>query len=189
MTEPLASLFDLANYMGTDFDATDLHKEQLLETASAIIRSDAQEDFVLVEEDEISIDGMGTEYLVLPAFPVTEVTSVTEDDVLLVDGTDYRVQADAGLIRRLGIFWPRGQANIDIIYSHGYDTVPPDIAGVCLGLTARLLQDQTGRALTSAMEQLGAYQYTNTYAHQMNASLLLPTDSLIIAKYRRVLPR
>lgn len=68
--------------------------------------------------------------LQLSRFPVTSLTSVVENGVTLVDGTDFRIDYDKGQLIRLGIDGhPKSWTSlaITIIFTAGYATIPFDI--------------------------------------------------------------
>jgi len=66
-------------------------------------------------------DGSGNEWLYLPAYPISEITSVTEDDVLLVKETDYKIYYMAGALRKaLGALWSTEPQGLKISYKAGY---------------------------------------------------------------------
>lgn len=67
--------------------------------------------------------------LVLSRRPVVSIGSLVENDVTLVEETDFEVDAAAGLLVRLSgdteICWPCGK--IVVPYSAGWETVPDDL--------------------------------------------------------------
>lgn len=73
--------------------------------------------------------------LMLSRFPIVTVTSVTENAVTLVDGTDFRIDADKGqLVRIDGSGYPRSWPSYPIVvtYSAGYATIPFDVVDAVL---------------------------------------------------------
>lgn len=71
------------------------------------------------------------ELLQLSRWPIVSVTSVTENAVALVDGTDFRVDYANGQLIRLGTngyprHWP--VYPIAVVYVGGYATIPTDVA-------------------------------------------------------------
>jgi len=78
--------------------------------------------------------------------PIISVTSIYEDDVLLVENDDYYLDIDLGQIERLGS-WPQLPRTIKMTCNIGYDTadtetpsddLPGDIAYYTLEIAARL---------------------------------------------------
>lgn len=86
------------------------------------------------------------ECIVLARRPVVAITSVTENDTVLVADDDYEVDASAGLLYRLweGVraCWPSG--TIIVPYSAGWQTVPYDLRELACKL-ATVLSAETGR--------------------------------------------
>lgn len=81
----------------------------------------------LVEDDDVVLNGDGSEILLLPAAPFTDIT-------VLVDGTevtDYTADRRGGYLRRTGR-WPYGLGNIEVTYSHGYSVIPGGIRDAVL---------------------------------------------------------
>lgn len=69
------------------------------------------------------------EPLTLSRWPVTAVTTVTEDSIDLVEGTDFRIDYAKGQLIRLRVSglptaWP--VCPISVTYSTGYATIPAD---------------------------------------------------------------
>jgi|GEM_PF-5796588 hypothetical protein len=62
--------------------------------------------------------------LALRQYPITEVTAVTEDPdgaaLLLSEVDDYQIDAQAGLLLRVGGTWPLGRRAIHVQYIAGY---------------------------------------------------------------------
>lgn len=84
-------------------------------------------------------DGTGTGTMVLSNYPILSVASVAigtppATRIALTADTDFIVGRNA--IRALGSAWPRGVANVAIVYSAGYATVPADLADACAKWTA-----------------------------------------------------
>ena len=76
----------------------------------------------LVTADTVTRNGHGGQTLILPAFPIANVT-------VTIDGqpvTDIQVDADSGIIRRVA-GWPDGLGRIQVTYDHGHATIPDGI--------------------------------------------------------------
>jgi len=81
--------------------------------------------------------------LKLTRYPVASITSITENDTVLVAGTDYEFDPADGIVRRLSSGelswggWPGG--TIVVVYVAGYlllDDMPQRIERACLKLVA-----------------------------------------------------
>lgn len=145
---------------------------QLLNTASSAIRiycgwSISSED---VTDEEF--DGSGTRNLWIETLLLTAVTSLTENGVLLVEGTDFDWTRYGKLVRRG--HWPRTARSVVISYAHGYATVPDVVKGVCLDIAGRKYNNpQSTKSGTKV-----AGPFTETFAYQDNPAGLLSGDEM-----------
>ena len=124
--------------------------EQALKYASAAIRNYTKQYIEKVDSESIALDVVicGTK-IYLPELPVVSVVSVSEDGILLVDGDDYKL-GSYGILHQLNRPWKMGIQILEIIYTHGFDPIPDDVAGVCVRAASRAFQ-----AGLSASEQAG----------------------------------
>lgn len=78
----------------------------------------------------------------LPTMDLTAVTSVTQDAVVVASST-YTFES-YGVIRRSygNIF--NTLTPVTVVYTHGYATMPDDVAAVILGLAQRYISDNRG---------------------------------------------
>jgi hypothetical protein len=81
-------------------------------------------------DDVIWLDGNGTDTLLLPAAPVSSIT-VELNGQPLAAGSGYKISRRAGILRRPG-GWPDDLENIQVTYTHGWVTIPGDIADAVL---------------------------------------------------------
>jgi hypothetical protein len=128
-TDYLAEPADLAVWLGVPADDPKLL--QALASASSRFRGAVRHHVSFVAGDTITLDGNGKESLLLPAAPVTDVASVKVDGEELVYDTDYRWSAD-GFLRRVGACWPDKLRCVEVVWSHGHETIPDDIAEVII---------------------------------------------------------
>jgi hypothetical protein len=126
-TDFLADPEDLAVWLGVP--ASDPKLRQALGAASSRFRGAVRHHVSFVADETTVLDGNGKTSLLLPAAPVTSVTSVKLDGVALTENTDFSWSAD-GYLRRLGACWPDRLRCVEIVWSHGYETTPEDIAEV-----------------------------------------------------------
>jgi hypothetical protein len=173
--------------------------------ACAIVRGFVGTEITFEPDVILALDGNGTDGLALPAPPVREVVTVTEEDATLIEGDDFLVRGGAGvLIRASGWRWPPGRGNIVVTYSRGYDVdtdafypgdypgagalpLPDDIKQVALELAKRIMT--AGNAPdTSGMtgEKMGNYSYTRDAGATGGASALTPGEAAILGHYRPV---
>jgi hypothetical protein len=128
-TDYLADPADLAVWLGVPAD--DAKLLQALGAASSRFRGAVRHHVSFVAGDTVTLDGNGKESLLLPAAPVTAVTSVRLDGEVLIYDTDYRWSQD-GFLRRVGRCWPDKLRCVEVVYSHGYQQIPEDIAEVVI---------------------------------------------------------
>lgn len=133
----LITAAELAAFMGRTFtDAEQDQAEAIIEAVSSVIESQTGVSFTLVEDEEIRIQADGYGMIELSAKPVIAVTvyDVDETEELSYGSWD-------GLITVYGL-----QPNqvVDIIYTHGYTSVPGDIKAVCYGVCSRIVYNPGG---------------------------------------------
>lgn len=126
---------DLGITTGTD----DLFFKGLISRASAAAASYCNRVFPVetVTDEFFPICGPGLSVLsrdraplTLSRWPIVAVTTVTENAVVLVAGTDFRIDYDKGQLIRIDSsgnpsYWPNYQ--LAITYSAGYATIPYDV--------------------------------------------------------------
>lgn len=129
-TDYLAEPADLAIWLGVPADDPKLL--QALAAASSRFRGAVRHPVTAVVGDVLILDGSGRESVILPAAPVTAVTSVELDGEGLVEGDGFSWSSD-GFLRRLGgEVWPDRLRCVEVTYSHGYAEVPEEIAEVVI---------------------------------------------------------
>lgn len=180
---------DLSDYLGRDV-STDDGALLAVDAACEIVRTITEQDFDDVTET-ISVDGTGSDTILLPQRPVSNVGTVTVNGGTLTSD-DYGYTTDGRLIRTNGTasfsswgrsclpsaYWTPGRQNISVTYEHGYaGTVPADIRMVALMIAYRIITQ--GGAI---QEQVG--QASKRYANA--ATDLTNGEKAILAKYRRV---
>lgn len=134
-TDYLADPADLAAWLPVGEDDPKLLAA--LAAASSRFRGAVRHRVSFTVDDVITVDGNGSQTVLLPAAPVTAVSELLLDDVELIEGTDFNWSAD-GYVRRLGGCWPDRLRCLQVTYSHGYDEVPEEISEAVID-RARLL--------------------------------------------------
>jgi hypothetical protein len=183
---PFISTQDLSDYIGRDVTA-DNGAVIAIDAACQIVRGIAGQTFTELTET-ISLDGTGTDCLLLPELPVNAAGTVTESGEPLVQGVDYVLANQRKLIRTAGTswnvnvigdaaHWPQGRQNIVVTYDHGYagGTVPSDVRMVALQVASRIAIQGIAQQETVATEAI-------TYSSP--AMDLTPGERLILSKYR-----
>jgi hypothetical protein len=172
-TDYLAAAEDLAAWLPVAADDPKLLAA--LAAASSRFRGAVRHQVTLVEDDQVVLDGTGRESLLLPAAPVVEVAEVQLDgDVLPVDGFSW---SRDGFLRRAGGCWPDRLGSVHVTYSHGYATVPEDIAEVVID-QARVLF-----AVKAGVQTLQVGGITTTFGVQAAAGVSAQW-STVVERYR-----
>lgn len=130
----LITVEELGAYLGRDLTADD-GAILAVDMASEACRTVAENGFNELQET-ITLDGTGTDVLVLPRVPVSTVSTVTVGDTV----TTEFVQDNGMLFKQSGS-WTRGRRNVSVKYKHGYSSsaIPDDVRMVVLALASRLV--------------------------------------------------
>lgn len=173
---------DLSDVLGRDV-TSDNGAEIAVQSACDVCRVVAEQTFDEVVGDTLTLDGTGTDCLLLPQLPVNAAGTV------LVNGTavtDYVLADNGRLIRgsanscwSTGAFWPLGRQNVTVTYDHGYagGTIPADVRMVALSVASRLVIQGV-----ASREQVGDVQVQYATA----ATDLTNGEQRILAKYRPI---
>lgn len=167
----LVTVADLVEWLKLDVATLSDQEVGNLETAiqfaTAAIRAKVGRPIVLVNGDQVTLDGPGSEAFNLPSYPVVNIGSITENGVL-VDAASYDWSRKIGRVERTdGSCWTRRLGGLVVVYTHGYDPVPTEIERVCMQKAARDLGSPDGRNITA--EVLGAYSVTYESTRTMTA--------------------
>ncbi len=152
-----------------------------VEIASASIRN-SRRLFTAVSGDVVQVDTYGGTSLLLPRnrLPVTSVALVEElsgADYVTVDSSEYDWSSD-GYVTRSWSSWSCRPKGARVTYSHGYDSTPRDVAGVCLAVAKRLYDQPDGGGGVQS-EQLGDHHVT----YFANTGVILPNEEEILRAY------
>jgi hypothetical protein len=149
MADPFIAPIDLVNYLGR---GTISDPGMLIATDAAcdMVRTVAEQTFNQ-STSTITLDGTGSDTLLLPELPVTRAGTVTVAGGTV---TDYVLNTRLGMLVRktsstdvdyvnscYSLKWPRGRQNVTVTYDHGYaDTdLPRDVRMVALSIASRLV--------------------------------------------------
>ncbi|GAB7388993.1 hypothetical protein BSNK01_28310 [Bacillaceae bacterium] len=130
----LTSLDKAKRYLKIESNEHDELIQDLITAASTAIETYTSRIFVQKSYTEL-YDGKGLNYLVLRQAPIVSVSEVKIDDQTL-PAEDYAFYAETGVLRRKTGFWPEGVQNIEVSYTAGYSTVPPDVEQAVILLVA-----------------------------------------------------
>lgn len=175
---PFISRTDLGDRLNRDLSSDDAALA-CVDAACDVVRTLAEQNFNQVTE-EIVLDGTGTDALLLPERPVSEVTEVVEGvDTLTTD--DYKLNGNGILFRASPAVWSVGRRNVAVTYTHGYpdSDFPRDVRIVALNIAERLFTRGAGGI---SSETIGSYSVS--YVTSQVASLLDNTEQLVIEKHR-----
>lgn len=188
---------DLEAFLKLTIADDDASALRAIREASAAIQDYTHQLLEAVAGDVVEIDGLGAVQLVLPEAPVTAISSVKEDGVL-VAATYYKWKP-SGVLYRVGRAWTAGFANVEVTYSHGYAELPQKIVDVCTRVAARSYQAALRAAELQGMTGVTAEQFPDyqvqfssergtTNEWMLGASgapILLLSEQRALDKYRR----
>lgn len=193
--DPFISIADLGDYIGRDV-STDDGAVIAVDSACEMVRTLTEQDFNPVNADTVTLDGTGTDTLLLPQTPVTAAGTVVVNGGSLT-AADYVATSDGHLVRTGGTawstwsetsfgpadYWPRGRQNISVTYNHGYAAgtaldVPADVRMVALMIASRLVIQGVEKSRTVG-------QASATYA--VASTDLTNGEKAILRKYKRAL--
>jgi hypothetical protein len=200
----LATPSQLASRLKMDVDTSTA--QLAVDSASGFVRAIGRQQYNFVSQETVVLRG-GERVLVLPERPlvvdagpnlltVTELGEFGGVSVLLVEDRDYSrlgneltrgypwwwATTSQRLMgypraRPLGVWAPR----VQVIYSHGYATIPDDVVGCVLDAAAVLYDNPTG------LRSFTIDDYTETKASEVLGAALVQAiaDKLGIAGRRR----
>jgi hypothetical protein len=175
-TEPgnrdLTTLDAVKAWLDKTADTSDVLLQRLITAESRAIERAIQRP-VLAEKRTDFIKGYGSATIMPPATPILSIERV------LVDGIPIEVRHDSLTIwLKGGGAWPRN-SRIQVTYTAGYDTVPPDLEQACIELVALRYKERDKVGVISK----GIGGESVVYVSVMPVSI----ESLI-APYKKVAP-
>jgi hypothetical protein len=188
LPDPFISRDDLTDYLGRDVTADD-GALIAVDAACDTVRTIAEQSFNEATST-VTLDGSGTDALLLPELPVSAAGTVVVSGGTV---TDYVLKDNGVLVRKLAdptvvdwdsdvsptlIRWPAGRQNVVVTYDHGYADadLPRDVRMVALSLASRLIVQGVATA-----ERVG----DNTITYAGPATDLTAGEKAILRKYRR----
>lgn len=173
----LATIADLSAVLRREIDEEDTAAQFALDTATAMIEAYIGQPVDEVEDDEITLDGTGTKVILLPAFPVSDVSAVAIDGDPL-DEDEYEWSA-TGELRRSNGTWPTTLRSVEVTYTHGYATTPAALAVIAATMAARIYDTP----VAARQESIGGYSVT--YANPGGVTIQA-AEALALDRYRRM---
>ena len=169
----LATIAKLELWLGRDVD--NVSAQQALDIASDIVRNYCGHSISQILNDTLILDGTGTNFLLLPASPVNGIDSIEIDGEVL-DSDNYK-WSKKGWVKRIdGLFFPATPGSIEVIFNHGYATIPNDIVGVVLSLSSRAIDGSNN----IKQETIGSYSVT----YGDTTAVLRADEKMILDGYR-----
>lgn len=141
----LATLTDTKAYLKVTVATDDSLLEGLINACSTAIENFCRRSFYTTTYENEYYDGNNTRYLNLNNYPVSAITQVMVNGVV-IDPSNYIVKNPSGVLARIGPYpntftglsmsrfntvWNRGDYNIQVSYTAGYDPIPEDLALAC----------------------------------------------------------
>jgi hypothetical protein len=177
--DPFVTVQDLSDRLGRDV-TTDPGAISAVDSACQICRSEAEQDFN-AGTAIVTLDGTGSDALILAQRPVGTVTSVVVNGGTVTDWTlaetGMLFRGTAGASSWTRPVWPQGRQNVQVTYTHGYATltVPADVCEVALQLAMRCV-------VQGAAQQETVGDVTVNYG--MSADDLTKNEQRILQRYR-----
>ena len=133
----LITVEELEAFMGREFTPSEeAQAEVLIQTVSDVIEAETGVSFELVEDEEIRIQADGYGMIELSAKPISEVT------VYCVGTAD--IHSNYAWDHLATVYGLQPNEVVDIVYTHGYATVPGDIKAVVYGACSRIMYNPSG---------------------------------------------
>lgn len=180
----LATVEELASFMQQSIAADDPAAIFLLGVASGMIRRSLDQVITWVPGDVEYVDPVNGSFAALKELPVLSVDQVeiSNDGGLTwmaVPPSAYKVSRRTGTIQArpgTGVRWPADEESWRVTYGHGFVTVPPELAGVCCGLTARYYSTP----IAVEMERVGQRQVK----YNIESAGFSALESMVLGAYR-----
>ena len=170
--------------------------QQLLSVTRQAVDTAAGRDFLWHADDQITIDGSGTDRLSLAPQGVVPIAAVQQIQIAgrAVPAADYVVYGQIGEIRlkpaaSVGSYFPAGLQNISRDLDWGYAEVPAEVVMAQAKLTAaQILSEAAGETATAAALRIGDYAVRYAPDGQYGAVIqrLVEEAQQALQPYRRV---
>jgi hypothetical protein len=182
----MADLTTLANaraWLNLTSQDDDVLLARLITAASGFIESYINRTLGVHSVSEVR-DGLGGRRMVLSDYPIVSVTTLAVNGVAIPAAADvvsngYRVVGIMVLLT--GYIFSKGLGNVEVTYSSGYATTPPEIEQACIELVAWRYKERD--RIGQSSKSVGA-QETVTYSIKD-----MPDDvKTILNQYKKVFP-
>jgi hypothetical protein len=126
---------DLTAYQSSDADA-------ILRQAQGAIRRYCGWHIAPEVTETVTLDANGTRVLALPSGYVTDVDTITNEDVTLTsEDFDW---SESGYIHHRTGWWTNRPRQVVVTFTHGYAETPDELVGVAVSLAARRASSPAG---------------------------------------------
>jgi hypothetical protein len=141
----LTTLADAKAYLKVTVTTDDDLISGLINACSTALENFCRRSFHQTTYTNENHDGNNTRYLNLRNFPVLSVSQVQVNGVV-IDPSNYVIKNESGVLARIGPYpntftglsmsrfntvWNRGDYNIQVSYSAGFNPIPDDLALAC----------------------------------------------------------
>ena len=159
-TQAYCDWYGLGTYDQLD-TATQTRIEMALDIASSDIRSETQQLLSQASETITLYPPYGhcVAQFTLPQWPVTAITALSVGGNTLTADTDY-VWEQAGVVTFISPSWWSYIYPVSVTYTHGWNPIPGDIAGVTLARAKRVYDNPDAQAIQK--ESLGDWSVAYT---------------------------
>src|SRR3954468_22390188 len=179
MNTPFITVADVSDLLGRNI-AGDPGAYLAIGAACDICRTVTERSFTRGTTTD-TLDGSGTDALLLSQMPVLNAGTVTVNAGTI---TDYTLATNGLLLRgTAGSYprpvWPAGRQNVRVTYEYGYDTlnIPEDVRQVAINVATRIAVQGVAKS-----ETVGDVSITYAAA----AADLTPGEKMILSKYRQI---
>lgn len=194
IADPFATVSELAIWLQRDLEDDDPSAMMALEVATAAMRAEARQTITRIDDDPVVLRGNWRGELWLPERPVLDITSVqiangAVDETWDWSGTEILAETaytwdGMGLVTRAGGGWWGGdRATVLVTYSHGYETIPGEIRGLCLQIAGQVYES-TGSLIT--MDPVEGVDGMRDATTRGNHDLLTQAAKRLLRRYRPV---
>lgn len=134
----LTTLANVKSWLGLTSSTDDALLSRLITAASAYIEQWTNRHFLSQQFSEVR-DGTGGQVLMFADYPVTAVTSVSVNGQSISPSPSFGQSGysfTATALRLTGRWFDQGLGNVQLTYTAGYASVPPEIEQACIELVA-----------------------------------------------------
>ncbi len=160
----LTDLATVKAWLGVTDTSQDAILERLITTATEAIQEYILYPVLTGSRSE-TFNGKGKDMTPLSNWPITAVSSVTVNDTAIparAGATGAGYTFDSKFLYLQGYSFTKGQRNVVVNYTSGYDTVPPIFVQACLATIQDWLGDQGKDGAVTSYSVPGVYSESYT---------------------------